>query len=77
MRADASPHARFRRALDAGQLAQAETAAQESPALPSRTRFAWSYFCSENTIPRFEPAAVKWLGRVLADHQRIRFADGR
>lgn len=72
MRADASPHARFRRALDDGQLAPAETAARElsSPSIEETLRLVLLLLRKHD--PRFEPAAVKWLGRVLADHPRIR-----
>jgi hypothetical protein len=73
MGADASPLARLRRALSAGSLAQAETAARELHHLDDEDALRLLLLLFRKGDGRYERGAVRWLGRVLATHPRIGF----
>ena len=73
MGADASPLARLRRALSAGSLAQAETAARELHHLDDEDALRLLLLLFRKGDGRYERAAVRWVGRVLATYPRIGF----
>jgi hypothetical protein len=68
---DARPHARFLRAIERHQLAQAEDAAREIPRLSLPDALALTLLLSENRDPRFYRAATRWAGRVLTEHPEL------
>jgi hypothetical protein len=72
MGAGASPYVVFRRALDAGLLLQAETAARELDRLSVSDSLRLVLLLRRENDYRYEPAATKWLGLVLIDHPRIK-----
>jgi len=73
MGADAHPLARFRRALGAGSLAQAEAAARELGQLEDEDALRLLLLLFKEGDGRYERAAVRFLGRVLATHPGIGF----
>jgi hypothetical protein len=71
MGADASPLARFRRAVERRSLVQAEAAARELGRLGSADALALTLLLLEKRDARFERSATRWLGRLLADRPNI------
>jgi hypothetical protein len=71
MGADASPYARLQRALAAGLLQQAESAARELRHLSLDNALALVLLMLRERDARFERAAVKWLGRVLSERPQL------
>lgn len=67
MGADSKPYARLSRALKAGQLVQAELAAREMPKVPLEAALSLVLLMVKEQDPRWEPAATRWLGRMLSD----------
>jgi hypothetical protein len=67
MTSDGNPYARFRRALVTQNLAIIQAAASELPqvALDDALEILW--LMAHKRDPRFERAAVRWLGRVLLE----------
>jgi hypothetical protein len=73
MGADASPLARLRRAISVGSLAQAESAARELRHLDDEDALRLLLLLFRERDGRYERAAIRWLGRVLATHPGIGF----
>ena len=71
MRAAASPQARLRRALDRDNLKLAELAAKECPHIDLEDSLEICLLMRARRDQRFERAAVRWLGRLLAEHPAI------
>jgi hypothetical protein len=71
VRAAASPHARLRRALDRGNLDLAELAAKECPHIDLEDSLEICVLMRAERDERFERAAVRWLGRLLAERPAI------
>lgn len=71
MGADSKPYARLSRALKAGQLPQAEAAARDMAMVPLEVALRMVLLMIEKQDPRWERAAVKWLGRALAARPSI------
>jgi hypothetical protein len=71
MRAAASPHARLRRALDRRDLNLAELAAKECPHIDLEDSLEICVLMRTERDERFERAAVRWLGRLLAERPAI------
>jgi hypothetical protein len=71
MRATASPHARLRRALERGDLNLAELAAKECSHIDLEDSLEICLLMRRQRDERFERAAVKWLGRLLAERPAI------
>lgn len=66
--AGASPYTVLRRALDRGSLFQAEAAARECGQIRLDDSLALLRLYAKEAHPRFDAAAVRWLGRLMADH---------
>jgi hypothetical protein len=71
MRAAASPHARLRRALDRGDLNLAELAAKECSHIGLEDSLEICLLMRRQRDERFERAAVRWLGRLLAERPAV------
>lgn len=73
-----SPHSRFRRALQTGNLRVVEAAAAELPSIALDDALVMLCLLADAGDPRFERAAVRWIGRLLletpADLSDARFA---
>lgn len=74
MGADAAPLARLRRALDSHNLGQAETAARELPRLEPHDTLRLTLLLLRSGDSRYEPAAVRWVGRLLDEHPEVGLA---
>jgi len=68
MSAGASPYALLRRALDRGSLFQAEAAARDCKHVRIDDSLALLCLYANEAHPRFDAAAVRWLGRLMAEH---------
>ncbi|MCD6016643.1 MAG: hypothetical protein K0R88_2727 [Solirubrobacterales bacterium] len=64
-------YARLRRALDAGQLREAERAARELDRVSLEDALRLVLLLLTAHDYRYEPAAVKWLGRILSEQPRL------
>jgi hypothetical protein len=73
MRATTSPFARLRRALEHGSLIQAEAAARELGRIELGDALGLVLLLLDKRDPRFERAAVRWLGRLLIKYPEIGF----
>jgi hypothetical protein len=62
------PHARFRRAIERRALWLAEDAARELPKLPLEDALQLVHLYAERGSPKYEKAALRWLGRYLDEH---------
>jgi hypothetical protein len=67
MASQGHPHAVFRRALQRRDLAAVRAAAAELPAVPLGDAFEIVCLILAHEPERFERAAIKWLGRLLAE----------
>ena len=67
MTAEAHAHVRFRRAIERRALWMAEDAARELPALSLEDALQLVHLYVDRNSPKFEPAAMRWLGRYLAE----------
>jgi hypothetical protein len=61
-------HARFRRAIERRALWLAEDAARELPKLPLEDALQLVHLYAERGSPKYEKAALRWLGRYLDEH---------
>jgi hypothetical protein len=68
-------HGRFQRALDRGNLEQAEHAARELGWLSLVDALALVVAYARSGSPKFEPAAVRWLARLALEGQEMRLGD--
>jgi hypothetical protein len=66
---------RFQRALDRGQIEQAEMAARELPYMSLGNALALVVGYARSGSPKFEPAAVRWLARFALEGREVRLAD--
>ena len=73
MRAASSPLALLHHALERGSLIQAEAAARECGRLELQDALRLVLLFLRKRDGRYERAAIKWLGRVLAEHPAIGF----
>jgi hypothetical protein len=73
MGAHGSPLPRFRRAIEHGSLIQAEAAARELGRLDLDDALRLVLLLRRRGDPRFERAAVRFIGRVLAEHPGLGF----
>jgi hypothetical protein len=72
--AGASPYALLQRALERGSLFQAEAAARECKHVRLDDSLALVCLYAKAAHPRFDAAAVRWLGRLMADHPAMGLA---
>jgi hypothetical protein len=72
-----SPYTIFKRALRRGDLAGIRAAAAELPRVPLDDAFAICLLILEQQPTRYERAALRWLGRLLAErhHLALRHAE--
>lgn len=68
-------HGRFQRALDRGNLEQAEHAARELGWLSLVDALALVVAYARTGSPKFEPAAVRWLARLALEGREMRLGD--
>ncbi len=64
MTAQASPHIRFRRAIDAGSVPLAELTARELRHLPLEDALELVILYAEKKDAKFDRAACRWLSRL-------------
>ena len=67
MGAAGSPHANFQRAVERGNVLLAITVAKELGTLSLEDALALTEMLARVGDERFEPAAVRWLGRLAAE----------
>lgn len=67
MTSEGHTYARFRRALERRNLAAAEDAARELPALALDDALQLVRLYGERGSPKYERAAMRWLERYLAE----------
>jgi hypothetical protein len=70
-------HGRFQRALDRGNLEQAEHAARELGWLSLVDSLSLVVAYARAGSPKFEPAAVRWLARLSLEGREVRLADAQ
>ena len=68
MTSEPHAHARFRRAIERRALWLAEDAARELPKLPLEDALQLVHLYAERGSPKYEKAALRWLGRYLDEH---------
>lgn len=73
MSANSSPLPRFRRAVEVGSVLQAEAAARELGSLSDEDALRFLLLLHRVGDARYERAAVRFLGRVLAGHPGLGF----
>lgn len=71
MGANTSPLPRFRMAVERGSLLQAEAAARELGRLDLEDALQLLLLLHRERDPRYERGAVRFAGRVLAEHPQI------
>jgi hypothetical protein len=67
-----SAHGRFERALQRGELEQAEMAARELGKLSLIDALSLVCAYARKGSPKFEPAAIKWLTRLALEGRDVR-----
>ena len=67
MTSDGNPYARFRRALVTQNLTIIQAAAAEIPQLALDDALEILWLMAYKRDPRFERAAVRWMGRLLLE----------
>lgn len=67
MTAQPNAQVRFRRAIERRALWLAEDAASELPNLPLEDALELVHLYAERGSPKYEKAALRWLGRYLAE----------
>lgn len=72
---EGSPHGRFLRAIERGQVLQAEIAARELGFLSLQNALALVVLYAEESSPKFESAAVRWLARLALEGKDMRLAE--
>jgi HEAT repeat protein len=70
-----SPYARFQRALATGNLNVIRAAAAELPRIGIAEAAAILLVILRNEPEQYERAAVRWLGRLALERQRVALAD--
>ena len=71
MTSQGSPYARFKRALDSGNLMQVRAAAAELPAVPLRDALEVCELLRRAKPEVYERAALRWLARLLLERPAI------
>jgi hypothetical protein len=71
-----SPHARFRRSLETGRLPVVLTAAAELRYIDLDDALAILVLMARERDPRFDRAASRWVGRLLAERS-LSLSDAR
>jgi hypothetical protein len=72
---DGSPYARFRRALETGNLAIVRAAASELPRVELDDALRVCLIVREQDRDRYEQAAVRWLARFCLERPRASLND--
>jgi hypothetical protein len=72
-----SPYARFRRALDTGNLLLIRAAAKELPQVSLPDALRMIYVMAEASDRLYERAAMRWLGRFCLEHPGATLEDLR
>jgi len=72
-----SPHARFERALRTGNATLVRGAAAESPRVGIEDALRVCVVLATAEPDRYEPAAIRWLGRLLLEEPRITLAEAQ
>jgi hypothetical protein len=74
---DGSPHSRFERALRSGNPALVRAAAAELPSVRLDDALRVCLVLAAAEPHRYEPAAVRWLGRLLLELRGVTIAEGQ
>ena len=74
MTAQGSPLSRFRRAIDRGNLFEAEASAREFGRLDLADALELLRLIADREPHRYERAAVRWLGRLLLERPGLSLA---
>jgi hypothetical protein len=72
-----SPYARFRRALDTGNLTIIRAAAAELPRVELQDALAVCMAIRDGEPETFERAALRWIARLCTERRAASFADVR
>ena len=75
MTSDGSPCSRFQRALRSGNLALIHATAAELPYVPLPDALAILLVLGARHEERFEPAAVRWAGRLATEAPGLELAE--
>lgn len=75
MTSQGTAHGRFQRALERGELGQAEMAAREMSWLSLIDALSLVVAYARAGSPKFEPAAVRWLARLALEGHDLALAD--
>jgi len=74
---EGSRYARFRRALDSGNLAMVRLAAAELPRVALDDALQVCLLIRDQDPDRYERAALRWVGRFALEAQSVTLADVR
>ena len=77
MTSQGSPHGRFQRAVERGNLLAAETAARELGPLPLADALELLLLIAAKEPTRFERAAVRWFGRYCVETRGVDGGDAQ
>src|SRR3954447_529412 len=77
MTSQGSPYSRFQRALRTNNLNLIRSAAAELPRIELKDALAICLAIRAADPERFEPAALRWLGRFATERRDATLADGR
>jgi hypothetical protein len=69
-----SVYGRFRRAVDHGNLLEAEAAARELPSLSLADALDYCDLLAQREPARFERAALRWHSRLEREHEGLTFS---
>jgi hypothetical protein len=72
--ADARPYARLCRAIERGQLTQAEAAARECGRVGLEEALGLCVLMAGDGDRRFERAALRWIGRAIEERRELTLA---
>jgi hypothetical protein len=77
MTSQGTPHGRFQRAIERGQLFQAELAARELGWLNLGDALELTVLIAQNDPARYGRAAVRWHGRLALETSGLELADSQ
>ena len=77
MTAQGHPLSRFRRAVDHGNLLEAEASAREFGRLDLEDALGFLNMIAAREPERYEKAAVRWLGRLLLERPSLSLAQAQ
>jgi hypothetical protein len=72
---EGSPHSRFRRAIERGNLYEAEASARELGHVSLKDALSLVLLYANHEDPRFDAAAVRWLARFAAERRGLRLPE--